>query len=139
MRPARRFMHVLLSAALASLAGAVPAQTPLPGSGTGSGATTVADSAAPTPVDVADIPAQADVDQRLAERVLATTRTASAGTASPVAPVPPAAVITGFRLADIPARRQGARRGALGEALQIAEAGRGVLRRHQRRGEQGGQ
>ena len=132
-------MHVLLSAALACLAGAVPAQTPLPGSGTGSGATTVADSAAPTPVDVADIPAQADVDQRLAERVLDTTRTASAGTASPVAPVPPAAVITGFRLADIPARRQGARRGALGEALQIAEAGRGVLRRHQRRGEQGGQ
>ena len=83
MRPARRFMHVLLFAALACLAGAVPAQTPLPGSGTGSGATTVADSAAPTPVDVADIPAQADVDQRLAERVLTTTRTATTGTASP--------------------------------------------------------
>lgn len=45
--------------------------------------TTVADSAAPTPVDVADIPAQADVDQRLAERVLTTTRTATTGTSSP--------------------------------------------------------
>lgn len=83
MRPARRFLHVLVFAALACLAGPVPAQTPAPGSGTGTGATAVAESAAPTPVDVADIPAQADVDQRLAERVLTTTRTAITGTSSP--------------------------------------------------------
>ncbi|WP_158238430.1 MULTISPECIES: mechanosensitive ion channel family protein [Luteimonas] len=78
MRPVLRIASVLLAAL--ALATTAAAQSPLlPGAGAASSnAAPPATDDAPTAVDVADIPAQADADQRLAERTLAARANAAA-------------------------------------------------------------